>query len=275
MAEWIDIRFFVSVLYFLAAIAYVLLFFNRPSGSKTATALLSSAAGFHFLELLARGAEAGAAGGAPFSGLSGFMSLFSFLTACVYLFMEHRYKTNPLGAFHVPIVFIIQCSAAVFKHPLTHIPSLKTGTLFLLHVIPGVLAYAAFTVSFVAAVAFLLLDRQLKRKHFGLLLRNLPNLGLVERVNAAGVKIGLPLLTAGVIAGIAMGYRAFGAEYHWDVKNWFTIGVVLLYGTHPLLRRRPSFRGKRTVILTVIGYLAVVLGFTVVGVYFSAMHSIF
>jgi ABC-type uncharacterized transport system permease subunit len=275
MPEWVDIRFFVSLLYLAAGSAYVLLFFNRSIGFKTPTVILSSAVAVHLLELLARGAEAGAAGGAPFTGLSGFMSLFSFLVACVYLLIVHRYKTKPLGAFNVPIIFVIQFSAAIFKHPMTHIPTLKTGLLFTLHVIPGILAYAALTVSFVAAIAFLLLDRQLKRKHFGLLMRNLPNLGLVERVNAAGVKIGLPLLCLGAIAGIVMGYSVFGHNYRWDLKSWYTIGVILLYATHPLLRRFSTFRGKRTVIITVIGYLAVIVGFTVVDMLFSTLHSFF
>jgi ABC-type transport system involved in cytochrome c biogenesis permease subunit len=275
MMEWVDIRFFVSLLYLAAGIAYVLLFFNCPIGFKTPAAILLSAVVFHFFELLARGAEAGAAGGAPFTGLSGFLSLFSFLVACVYLMMERRYKLKPLGAFQVPIVFAIQCSAAIFKHPVTSIDTLKTGHLFMLHVIPVILAYAALTVSFVAAVAFLLLERQLKRKHFGLLMRNLPNLGLVERVNAAGVKIGLPLLALGALAGILMGYRAFGLDYRWDMKNWYTIGVVLLYAAHPLFRRFSTFRGKRTVIISVFGYVAVIFGFTVVDMIFSTTHSLF
>ena len=262
-------------MYSAAGVAYLRLFLNRPVPPKLPTRLLTAALLFHAIELAARGAEAGAAGGAPFVGLSGFMSLFSFLMGGVYLFMERRYKIKPLGAFHVPIIFIIQLAAAVFKSPLTAVPALKTGQLFVLHVVPAIVAYAALSVSFVAGAAFLLLDRQLRLKKFGLLMQHIPNLDLVENMNAAGVKIGLPLLAAGAAAGMAMGYRHFGNSYHWDVKNWITCSVVAIYTLQLVLRRFEEFRGQRAVLISMFGYGVVVFGFTVVNRFFSTMHSFF
>ena len=275
MTVLIGICFLVSLLYLATCITYVRLFLNRPVPATLPTRLLVVSLFCHAVALTARGAEAGAAGGAPFAGLSGFMSLFSFLVACVYLFMEKRYKIKPLGAFHLPVVFVIQLAASVFKSPMTEIPALKTGQLFVLHVVPAILAYAALSVSCVSGAAFLLLERQLKQKKFGLLMQHIPNLDLVETVNAAGVKIGLPLLAAGAAAGIAMGYRHFGNSYHWDVKNWVTISVVAVYALQLLLRRFGGFRGRRSVLISMFGYAAVVFGFTVVNRFFSTMHSFF
>ena len=252
-----------------------MLFFNRIEERGRATKLLIAALCLHVVELLARGAEAGRAGGAPFVGLSGFMSLFSFLVGCVYLAMEYRYKIKPLGAFHLPVILVIQAAAAVFHSPMTTIPVLKTGHLFVLHVVPTIVAYAAFSVSFVSGVAFLLLQRQLKQKKFGLLMQNIPNLGLVERMNAAGVKIGLPLLTTGALAGTVMGYHCFGATYHWDLKNWVTLVIIVIYTLHLILRRFAGFRGRRAVIVSIVGYGVVIFGFTVVNMVFSTMHSFF
>ena len=275
MVEPISIRFVVTALYVLAGISYTLLFFNHIKERTRSTRLLIAALSLHFVELLFRGAEAGHAGGAPFVGLSGFMSLFSFLVGCVYLVMEYRYKIKPLGAFHLPVILVIQAAAAIFRSPMTAVPVLKTGHLFVLHVVPAIMAYAALSVSFVSGVAFLLLENRLKHKKFGLLMQNLPNLGLVERMNAAGVKIGLPLLTAGAVAGTAMGYHYFGASYHWDLKNWVTLIIIIIYTLHLTLRRFAGFRGKRAVIVSIIGYGTVIFGFTVVNMVFSTMHSFF
>lgn len=269
------IRFLVTALYIVAGISYTFLFFNRTVERTRSTKLLIAALVCHAVELTVRGAEAGRAGGAPFAGLSGFMSLFSFLVGCVYLAMEYRYKIKPLGAFHLPVILIIQGAAAIFKPSLTVIPILKTGPLFVLHVVPAIVAYAALSVSFVSGVAFLLLERQLKQKKFGLLMQNIPNLGLVERMNAAGVKIGLPLLIAAAAAGTMLGYHYFGADYYWDIKNWVTLGIVVIYGMQLLLRRFAGFQGKRAVWVSLFGYIAVIFGFTVVNMVFSTMHSFF
>ena len=82
-----------------------------------------------------------------------------------------------------------------------------------------------------AAVAYLLLERAIKKKRRGVLMRGLPNLDLVEAVNAAGAKIGVPLLIITALAGIVMGYREWGAAYQWDPKNWVTFAIIAIYGT--------------------------------------------
>ena len=81
---------------------------------------------------------------AVFVGLSGFLSIFAFLLGVVYLLLEVRYKVHSLGAFHTTVVFALQLVAALTKAPVTEIHPLKTGHLFVLHVVPAAMAYAAF-----------------------------------------------------------------------------------------------------------------------------------
>ena len=268
------IRFFVSLLYAAATVSYFRLLLRQGKGPNRSTPLLIAAISVHFGELLARGAEAGAAGGAPFVGLSGFMSMFAFLVAVIYLFLEHRHRVYTLGAFHLPVILIFQAVAAIIRTPIGHIPSLRTGHLFVLHVVPSAIAYGAFTVSFVTAVAFLLLDRQLRKKKFGLLMRGLPNLDLVEAVNVAGVRIGVVLLLIGAATGMVMGYREWGNHYRWDLKNWITLLIIATYTSQLVLRRFHAFGGRRSVLLSIIGFIMIVCGFTIINVFFSHIHSV-
>ncbi len=274
MEAVIYIRFVVTALYLAAAVAYIRLLNDKPATWPLPKRLLYAAIAAHSVEILTRGAEAGAAGGAPFVGLSGFISIFAFLVAAIFLFLARRYQVHTLGAFYLPIIGILQGTGAVTRTPITEIPKLKTGYLLVLHVVPSAIAYAAFAVGFVAAVAFLLLERQIKRKRFGRLMRGLPNLDLVETVNAQGVQIGLGLLVFGALVGIVMGYREWGDQYHWELKNWVTYLIIAVYALQVVLRRFFGFSGRRSVLLSVFGFGIVICGFTVINFYFSALHGV-
>jgi ABC-type transport system involved in cytochrome c biogenesis permease subunit len=270
----IYIRFLVSALYAAASLSYLSLLKRQGRGTAWPSGLLLAALLTHLGELLVRGADAGTAGGAPFVGLSGFVSLFAFLVGVIYVFLEHRYKVHTLGAFHLPVILALQTTAAVMWRPISEIPKLKTGHLFVLHVVPNAIAYGAFTVSAIAAVAFLLLDRELHKKRFGILMRGLPNLDLVEAVNASGASIGLVLLTLGAVVGMIMGYREWGVDYQWDLKNWVTFLIIIVYAVQLALRQFMGFSGRRSVVLSLVGFAMVVGCFTVINLYFSKLHSV-
>jgi ABC-type transport system involved in cytochrome c biogenesis permease subunit len=274
MESLLTIRFAVSLLYAAAAVSYVLLLRGNLQKQLLPSRLLRVALVLHLGEILIRGAEAGAAGGAPFVSSSGFVSIFAFLLGLIYLVLEFQFKVHSLGAFHISLVFFIQLAGAVLKQPVTAIPTLKTGYLVALHVVPTAVAYAALTASFVAAVVYLLLDRQLRKKSFGVLMRGLPNLDLVEAVNTAGVRIGMPLLALGAIIGVLAGYREWGAAYKWDPKNYVTLAIIAIFALQLLLRRFAGFIGRRSVLLSCVGFGVILLGITVINVFFSTVHGL-
>ena len=267
----------VSALYLGAAIAYVRLLVSGKKQASFPSWILVCGLVAHAAEVILRGAESGAAGGAPFASMSGFITIFAFLLGLIYLFLERRYSRRyrivSLGAFHVPVVFAMHSLSFYLKRPMGAIPDLNKGTIFIFHVVPAICAYAALAAAFVSGVAFLLLERQLKRKQFGLLFRGLPNLDLVERVNAAAVKIGVPLLVFGLLMGLVRGYTEFGWEFKWDLKVWSSFLIALVYGGQLLLRRFAGFAGRRAVLISVIGFVLITLNVSVMNVFFSQLHG--
>jgi ABC-type transport system involved in cytochrome c biogenesis permease subunit len=276
MEQLLSIRFLVSVVYLVTTATYVGLLRSGKRRASLPSMLLGVSLALHTGEIVIRGAESGAAGGAPFAGMSGFLSIFAYLLGLTYFFLEQRYKKYriaSLGAFYLPVVFVLHLLSVFLKQPINSIPTLNTGFLFIIHVIPTIFAYAALTAGFVAGIAFLLLDRQLRNKRSGLLLRGLPNLDLVERVNASAVKIGLPLVAVGGVLGLGMGYQEWGWEYKWDFKVFVTFGIVAIYAAQLLLRRFAGWQGRRAVIISIIGFIMILLNTTVMNYYFSQLHS--
>jgi ABC-type transport system involved in cytochrome c biogenesis permease subunit len=276
MVNLLTFRFLVSALYLSATVMYILLLKSGKRRSPVSSVLLGIGLVMHLGEIIIRGAESGSAGGAPFASFSGFLSIFSCLLGLIYLFLEwyyKKYRIASLGAFYVPVLFVLHLWSAISKLPITEIPKLNRGFLFICHVVPTIGAYAAFTAAFVAGIAFLMLDRQLRNKKFNLFLRGLPNLDLVERVNASAVRIGLPLISIGTALGLVMGYSEWAWEFKWDFKVWITLGIILIYSAQLALRRLMGWTGRRAVIISIFGFILIAINGTLANYYFSQIHS--
>ena len=123
-----------------------------------------------------------------------------------YLLVGPTYRISLLGVFTAPVVAVFQAIALV-PGILNPEPRLLPGANFWheIHAATAVLSYGGFALAAVAAVMFLVLDKQLKLQHLTSgLFRNLPPvrelLVSMERLlQFAGV-----LLTIGIVAGFLM-----------------------------------------------------------------------
>jgi ABC-type uncharacterized transport system permease subunit len=274
MERLLFIRFFVAAIYLAAAVLYIILLRSGQKQARAPTVLFKVGLIFHAVEIVVRGAESGAAGGAPFVSISGFLSISAFLLGIIYLFLEWRYRRAriaSLGAFHVPVLFVLHICSCFIKQPIEEVPTLFTGPLFVVHVGLTLFAYAAFAVSFITGVTYLLLDRQLRQRRYGVLMRGLPNLEFVERVNTSSVKMGLPLLATGTVIGLTMAYRVFGDAYQWDSKVWITIVSIGIFSLQLVLRKFAGWTGRRAVIISVLGFIVILLSATVVNLLLSTV----
>src|SRR6185295_3440164 len=108
-------------------------------------------------------------------------------------------------------------------------PSAETrGTLFSLHVTFAILAYAAFTLSFVLSLLYLVQSRQIRRAKTGILFARLPALEVIGRMNRTSVSIGLTTLSLSVALGILWASRVWGKLG--DAKLGWALTTLVLYG---------------------------------------------
>lgn len=130
----------------------------------------------------------------------------SWALTLFYLFVGSTYRISLLGVFTAPVVAVFQ-SIALIPGMLNPYPQVVTNGNFWheIHSATAVLAYGGFGLAAVAAVMFLVLDRQLKEHHLKSgLFRNLPPvrellISMERLLQFAGV-----LLTLGIIAGFLM-----------------------------------------------------------------------
>jgi len=213
-------------------------------------------------------ARIGATKRGPYSNMYEFSIAFIFAILLIYLLFERSYKTKQLGSIVLPItagMALYVWSLPSSLRESTHlIPALQNNLLMTVHVSSAIFAYAAASVSFAAAVFFLI---QLRKN-----VSWLPSADMLDDVGYRAVTIGFPLLSLTLILGSVWAHEAWGSYWSWDPKETAALFTWLVYGVYLHTRSLRGWRGKRSAIILIIGFIAV--AFTYYGNYFfGGMHA--
>ena len=150
-----------------------------------------------------RGSDRGAC---PLIGISEILVFLAWSLTLFYLIIGSTYRLSLLGVFSAPIVAIFQIIALLPGIWIANPQAVeKTSAWGETHSATSVLAYGAFALAAVAAVMFLVLDRQLKAHHLNTgLFRNMPPVRELLTSVRRLLVVGWALLTIGVVAGFLM-----------------------------------------------------------------------
>jgi ABC-type transport system involved in cytochrome c biogenesis permease subunit len=133
-------------------------------------------------------------------------------------------------------------------------------------------------VAFVAGLMYLVQTDRLKHKRpprFGFAL---PSLEQSERVNRGAITVAFPLLTFGLLIGLALilatgrdGSRALG----WTDPKVLSAGAMwLVFAALLHARYRPEWRGKRVMLLTVVAFAFLIFALVGVGLLLPTAHGV-
>lgn len=247
------------------------LYGRRAIAARTAAGFLGLGIVLQYFALLERSRAIHAV---PYQDLYGSMSLFGWLLAVTYLTLELYHRQRSVGAFVLPFILLLFV-AAHLSAPMPAAGPPAKGVAFALHVTLSILAYAAFALSFVLSLMFLVQDRLLRAHRLGGAFWQLPPLELLERMSRSSVLIGLISIFLGTIFGFVWVDRLKGTAGGGDIKHIVTLIVFGLYAAYLFLSRTAAWRGARASTLCVVSFVVVVLSFTVVNVYLSQYHRYF
>lgn len=212
-------------------------------------------------------------GHAPFTNLYESMVFFSWAIVLIYLLIEWKYKNKAIGAFVMPFAFLALAYTSIGPgirrqvEPL--IPALQSNWL-IAHVITCFLGYAAFAVSCGVSIMYLLKARATER---GRSIAFLPELRTLDDLNYKAIVIGFPLLTLGIITGAAWADYAWGSYWSWDPKETWSLITWLIYAAYLHARFARGWRGKKTAMLSIIGFAAVLFTYLGVNLLICGLHS--
>ena len=175
-----------------------------------------------------------------------------------------------MGPFLIPFVILATAVGLLLPDSASAPGVGMHGSVFALHVTLAILAYAAFTFSFVLSLLYLIQNRQIRRRRTGLLFARLPALDVIGRMNRTSVSVGLAALVLSLILGFLW------AERFWpslaDPKIEWALATLAIYGLL-LWKDRRGWAGPRVALLSILGFGVLMFSYTVVNLYLSSEHS--
>lgn len=208
----------------------------------------------------------------PYDDLYGSMSLFAWLLGLTYLGLEMLHRQRSVGAF-VTLLLIVWIAALRLLTP-GSLPAVTVprGPLFAFHVTLNTWAYAAFALSFVLSLIYLIQDRLLRSRRLGAAFWRFPALDVLDRMARSSVYVGLLALVAGVAMGLVWQHRLSGGYSLGDPKVLITVAILAVYLAYLWLARNASWRGARAALLCAMNFVVVLFSYTFVNLYLTRFH---
>lgn len=230
------------------------------------------------------------AGYPPLSNL--FESLLGLIFAllAIYLFIEWRMKPKYFGAAAAPLAFLLIGFASILParlkdaHPL--MPALQSYWLKI-HVSLMLISYAAFFLSFGAAVVYLILHYRNKRNDqggggtlaleggstFGQTRTQSTSLVFFEEITYRLILLGFPILALGIITGGIWANAAWGTYWSWDPKETWSLITWLVYAGYLHARTTRDWRDQRSAIFAIVGFVSVLVTYLGVNYLAQGLHT--
>lgn len=214
-----------------------------------------------------------AAGYTPVTSLFESLTFFAFAIVGVFLAFELRYNLRVLGAFVAPLAFAFSIFAAFLPGEVRTLAPALNSYWLPVHVALLFFGNAVFAVAFGAAIMYLLMEKELKRKKLGAIFKRLPSLEVLDDINYRCLTIGFPLLTLGIITGSIWAEYAWGSYWSWDPKEVWSLITWLLYAALLHGRLTVGWRGRKAAILAIVGFCAILFTFLGVNLLLPGLHT--
>ncbi len=266
LAAVTGLRILLPLLYLSTLGFYLWLFFtDHPTARVRCTQMAVVTVIIHALALVAQTAYLERL---PLESPLEFFSSLALALVVTYLLIEQRIKAKNTGFIVVGTAFLLQFLASSFCHTKVSNNPILQEPGFAAHAGLAILAYTALSLSFLYAVLYLILARQLEHRSFGLLFRRLPSLEVLERMSIGAIKLAVPLLFVALALGHLWMYHledlnpqlaAMLSPY--DPKILMTWVIFLGYTVGLAGYKFLGWRGRPMNVLTVVAFL-VVMGAT-------------
>ena len=250
----------VSALFGLTVLLYVIawgvevafLFRGVESLARSGAMLLAPAAALHVAFLAVSIDDVRATDIHQVLAIGSFLLVVAFLVTA-FVGRKKWPRLSVLAAFITPVTLLFFLLAG-FRRGVGTVPDEVRSIVLPIHIAVNILGEIAFALAFAVAIAYVLQERQLRRKKLTGLFQRLPALDILDTLGFRLVSVGFPLLSLGIVSGALWAVRldpsapAIGATQSFGLIAWLMFGGVLL------LRVAAGWRGRRAAIGTMLGF---------------------
>jgi len=230
---------------------------RRPSLSPASLAALGIGLVAHAVALAA---AASSLHRLPVADVRSALSCYAFLVTVAFFFVYLRYRIVSLGLFMLPLVFLLTLISA-FRPVSSFNSSAFRGGWLLVHISSIFLGYTALFLTFVAAIMYLIQERELKSKQPRAFYSRLPSLKVCEEIYYRSLLFGLPLLSLGILTGFIWASRTWKGPWEFDPKILASLVTWLIYLVLFSTRVSGGWHGRRAAYMAILGFAAILVTF--------------
>lgn len=266
--------FFFPVTYFAYAVAtviYVIYFANLDKRVRNLARAVLAVAGFlHTLTIIVRYLQVGHT---PITNMHEAVSFFAWSMTWGFLLFRWRYQVNNFGTFVSVGITLLMTVAAFSSQAVVPLPPALKSVWLPVHASIALIANAFLAMGFCGGIMYLLQEKEIKSRRFGIFYSRLPSLEALDSLNHHCLAVGFPLLTLGIITGSIWAKQAWGQYWQWDPKETWSLITWFIYAALLHFRFTMGWRRRRAAIMSLIGFGAAL--FTLWGVSFllGGIHS--
>ena len=249
------------ILYIFSAFFYLAFLFSKKMGSaRTGSILAWAGLAVHAAALIARTIESGHA---PFTNMYESLSFLSWAAVLAFVIIDFKFKIPKIGPYLMLIVVglvALASSPLMPKAATPLVPALQSYWLWL-HVSVTLLGEAFFAVAFIASIRYLAAGDPAKKER-------------MDSVSYRCVAVGFPLFTlGGLVFGMVWAYKAWGTYWSWDPKEVWSLITWFVFALYLHTRIVMGWKGKRSAIIALVGFLAALFTYFGVNYLLSGLHS--
>jgi cytochrome c-type biogenesis protein CcsB len=196
----------------------------------------------------------------PVTDVRSALSFYAFLVTLTFFCLYLRYRMASLGLFMLPFVFVLTLISA-FRPARSFDLSAFRGGWLAVHITSTILGYTGFFLSFVAAVMYLLQEKELKSKTPRAFHYRLPSLEQCDELYYRSLLFGLPLLTLGILTGFIWASRTWKGPWEFDPKIVASLLSWLIYLVLFSTRMSGGWRGRRAAYVAIFGFATLMVTF--------------
>ena len=247
------------ILYTLGLLHSVFGFYKkRQIFVKVAQAMVGAAFIFHTLSLVLLGI---AREHFPITNLPESLCLFAWFVTLSFLLANFRYDIKALGAFTLPLVSLLTIVTLVIREENQAIPEGITSGWVYFHSSIAFLAYAAFFLTFISGILYLIQEKELKTKNFRFLYFRLPSLQACNELMRLFLLVGFIAMSLTIITGTIQARQAWEHTWTWDPKvasSLITWGIYLILIHY---RFSAKWHGRKAAYISIVGFASVLITF--------------
>lgn len=258
------------VLYLAATIVSIIeLFKNKKTARYTLFVLIIAGFAVHSANLINRYFLSGII---PAATPHEAASFFAWAIVFIYLLIELRFKTVILSSFIMPVVCVLMLYS--YSLPIeSNLNLVIKNHWFNAHILFAFLSNASFAIAFGVGIMYIVQEHYLKSKKHDELSQRLPNLQSLDEINYGLIATGFSLLTIAMAIGIMWAKAEWGVYWKFnDPRLMLSALTWLIYAVLFHQRLFLGWKGRKTSILSIIGFLTIIVSFFAVKLLKKGMH---